>query len=491
MRTLARLYRKHAPSSGVTRREMVQRSLAAAAGLLLSDRLAGAGFSAQARDRRVIVVGAGLSGLAAAYELSTAGYQVTVLEARDRVGGRVLSFSDLIPGKVVEGGGELIGANQPSWQGYARQFKLDFVDIGEEDASFPVLLEGQRLTDAQSERLYEEMEAAFSTLIADAAAVDADQPWRTENAAKADARPVAAWINELATSRLVKAALRAMLTADMGVITEAQSYLAHLALVKGGGLEEYWTQSAVYRCRGGNQQLAARLVNAIGAARVMTRTAVSAIAVTDTGARVTTADEKILSADHVVLTAPPPVWDRITFDPVLPLAARPQMGAAVKLLIQLRSPFWRRAQLAPDMLSDGPVSMTWHATASDKGPGEVMTAYSGGPPADVCRSWTPARRNQNYLTELRKAYGGDVSASFVRARFVDWPGDPWARGAFSFPAPGQVTAHGPVLRQGHGRLHFAGEYCSYPFMGTMEGALSAGAGAARRIAAADGVSGSE
>jgi monoamine oxidase len=70
---------------------------------------------------------------------------------------------------------------------------------------------------------------------------------------------------------------------------------------------------------------------------------------------------------------------------------------------------------------------------------------------------------------------------------MDWPSDPGAKGSYSFPAPGQVTAQGPTLRQGIGRLHFAGEYTSYAFMGYMEGALESGESVARRIAVKDGV----
>ena len=113
-------------------------------------------------------------------------------------------------------------------------------------------------------------------------------------------------------------------------------------------------------------------------------------------------------------------------------------------------------------------------------------AFSGGPAADQCREWAAAQRNENYLAELQKIYRG-IRASFVRARFMDWPGDPWVKASYSFPAPGQVTAQGPTFAQGLGRLHFAGEYCSYAFMGYMEGALNSGAAAARRIAARDGV----
>lgn len=477
------LNRKYGRPRGITRREMLQRSFAAGAALLISERV---DTSLSAAAGRVVVVGAGFSGLAAAHELTKAGYQVTVVEARNRVGGRVISFSDLAPGKVVEGGAELIGSNHPAWIAYAKQFKLEFLEIGEEDLEFPIVLGGTRLTADQSEQLWEEMEKAFNTIVGDAAKVDADEPWKAAGAEALDRRTMADWIDKLTASPLCKTALGTMMMADNGVVAEWQSYLANLAMVKGGGLEKYWDESEVYRCKGGNQQLARRFVDAIGAARVITRMPVRAIAMGDRGGRVTLADGKVLEAEHVLLTAPPTVWNKIAIDPVLPPSLAPQMGTNVKYLMALKSAVWRRSELAPEMLSDGPVSMTWHATDGQPGAGEALVAFSGGPPADICRGWTAGQRDKNYLAELSKVYRG-ITASFVRARFMDWPSDPWAKASYSFPAPGQVTLQGPTLRQGIGRLHFAGEYTSYAFMGYMEGALNSGAAAARRIALRDGI----
>jgi monoamine oxidase len=477
------LQRKYGKPTGITRREMMQRSMAAAAGLLISDR-----FVARPRAAagRVVVIGGGFSGLAAAYELSRAGYDVTVAEARNRVGGRVISFSDLVVGKNVEGGGELIGSNHPAWVGYAKQFKLEFLDVSEEDLDFPVVLNGKRLTGDQSEKLWEEMEAVFNTIVADAAKVDPDEPWKAANAETLDRRTLASWIDATTASPLCKEGLRTMMTADNGVVTEWQSYLANLAMIKGGGLEKYWTESEVYRCKGGNQQLARRFVTAIGAERVLLRSIVRSIAMTDRGGRVTLASGKVLEADHVLLTAPPPVWNKIAIDPALPAGLVPQMGTNVKFLMALKAPFWRRAELAPDLLSDGPISMTWHGTLGQPGPGEAMVAFSGGPAADQCREWTSTQRNENYLAELQKVYRA-IRPNYVRSRFMDWPSDPWVKASYSFPAPGQVVTQGPTFRQGIGRLQFAGEYCSYAFMGYMEGALNSGAAAARRIATRDGV----
>jgi monoamine oxidase len=477
------LQRRYGKPSGITRREMLQRSLGAAAALLISDSFSSASYAAAGR---VIVIGGGFSGLAAAYELTKAGYDVTVAEARNRVGGRVISFSDLVAGKNVEGGGELIGSNHPAWVGYAKQFGLKFLDVSEEDLEAPIVLNGKRLSSDESEALWEEMEKAFNTIVTDAAKVDADEPWRAPNAQELDKRPLASWINALNASPLCKTGLNSLMMADNGMVTEWQSYLANLAMVKGGGLDKYWSESEVYRCQGGNQQLATKLVQAIGPTKVLTRTIVRAIVVTEKGVRVTLANGKVLEGDHVLLTAPPPVWNRIAIEPALPAGLVPQMGTNVKFLMALNGPFWRRAELGPEMMTDGPVSATWHATDGQRGAGEALVAFSGGTAADTCREWTATQRTENYLAELQKVYKG-IRPSFIRARFMDWPSDPWVKASYSFPAPGQVTTQGPIFRQGIGRLHFAGEYTSYAFMGYMEGALNSGAAAARRIAVRDGV----
>jgi monoamine oxidase len=484
------LHRKFGPRDGVTRREMMQRSLLAAAGVLLSDRFARP--LAQARAGRVVVIGAGFSGLAAAYELSQVGYDVTVVEARNRVGGRVISFNDLVPGKIVEGGGELVGTNHPRWIKYAERFKLKLVEATEEDLEAPIVLGGKRLTVDESEALWKEMEGAFPQIDADAKTVsNPSEPWRTPNAEALDKRSMGAFIDGLSVSPHCKLGLHTMMTADNGVITAWQSYLGDLAMIQGGGGgKSYWLESETHRCGGGNQQLAQRLVTAIGAQRVLLRTPARSVAVTDRGVRVALGNGKVLEADHVLLTAPPSVWNRIAFDPLLPTTLTPQMATNVKCLVALKGRFWRREELGPEMLSDGPISLTWDGTDGQPGGAAAMVAFSGGNAANECREWRPESRAESYLAALEKVYRG-IRPNFVRYRFMDWPGDPWSRASYSFPAPGQVTTQGPTLRQGIGRLHFAGEYTSYAFMGYMEGALESGTAAAARIAQRDGVAKTE
>jgi monoamine oxidase len=146
--------------------------------LLLSRDLVWADVPVQKKkiNKSVAIIGAGFAGLACAHELLAAGYDVSIIEARERLGGRVISFNDLVAGKNVEGGGELIGSNHPTWVAYAQMFGLDFLDVTESEDAAPIYLDGKRLSEDEEAKLWEEMDKVLSRMNADAEKVDADQP---------------------------------------------------------------------------------------------------------------------------------------------------------------------------------------------------------------------------------------------------------------------------------------------------------------------------
>lgn len=441
--------------------------------------------------KRVVVIGGGFSGLACAYELKSAGYDVTVVEARSRVGGRVLSSADFVPGKNVELGGELIGSNHPNWIRYADRFGLEMLDVTScEECAYPVIIDGKSLSEEEANSVWEQMDAAVLAMNADAEPLDEDEPWKAANAAELDTKSVGEWIDAQEVDALTKAGLHIQQTADNGMESHRQSYLGLLAAIKGGKLDAYWTDSEVYRCKGGNQQLAMKLAEGITADRIITGLAVRRVEIKPRMCVVECRDGRTIECDDVVLAVPPSVWGKIEFVPALPTVLKPQMGVNVKFFSRLKSRFWEDLKLAPDALTDELASMTWEGTDNqgDAGEGGVcLTAFSGGPAAEKARAYSPKERPGKYAELLERIYKG-YADQLVDTRFLDWPGDQWTMASYSFPAPGQVTTQGPILREGlNKRLHFAGEHACYKFVGYMEGALTAGVSLAERLAVRDGV----
>jgi monoamine oxidase len=475
------------PISAVTRREFLKGSVAAGTALLLSGPRA---FAQRAKPsgKSVIIIGAGFAGLTAAYELLAAGYDVTVLEARERISGRVITFDNFVPGRFIEGGGELIGSNHPLWAAYAKKFGLEFLEVPDSDAEWPVVIDGKLLSDSEAAPLWEGLDDILESIGDDAGPIIADTPWESPDAGKLDMTTVPEKVMSVDAHEIAKKAIIADFVSETGVPSDRQSYLALLAAVKGGSIEKYWTETEVYHCKGGNQQLAQKLAGEIGAERILLSTPVSELKIEADRVTVTCADGRSFTGDDAILTVPPSAWGNITFDPPLPAELRPQMGHNIKYLISLKNRFWLADNLSPESLSDGNVQATWESTAGQAGDAPAgMVAFSGGPAADVMRAIPADKRDAAYAEELQKRYPKYAEA-FVAGRLMDWPATPWTFASYSFAAPGEVTSMGPILHKGIAdRLHFAGEYSCYKFAGYMEGALTSGVNIARRLAVRDSV----
>ena len=500
----------HASTAGgidTSRRDVLAASIAAGAGAVLlaaggamgglrprQDGASSAGDAAKTaagKARTVLVIGAGLAGLSCAFELSQLGYQVLVLEGRKRPGGRVLTLTDFVQGKVVEGGGEFIGSNHPIFLQYAKRFGLEMQEDGDvENLSTPVVLNGKRLSESELETVYSEMAGAYASLNADAESVDAERPWASASAAAWDNRSMKDWLDGLSLSEAARTLIRTDLETNSGVRLDRMSYLGFVTVLKGHGVSKFWTETEVYRVRGGNAQLAQAFVDAIGPDRVLYEQAIIRVIISRGKAAAVNSDGQRYEADHVVVAVPPSAWQAIEFFPALPRGLRPQTGTTIKVLAGVQRRFWLESDDAAIGLSNEDVSLTWEGTAGQQGDtGICLTGFSGGPGADRLRAMPSDTRQRAVLTQMARVHTGLTSQN-VGVRMMDWAGDRWTKCGYSFPAPGQVTTIGPLLQQARGvpgLLHFAGEHCCYRFCGYMEGALTSGVETARRIAGADGL----
>lgn len=441
--------------------------------------------------RRVIVIGAGFAGLCAAYELRGLGYEVKVYEARTRVGGRVHSLDDFVMGKIAEGGGELIGSNHPLWNSYKHHFGLAFTDVKEYGNS-PFRLKGRTLTADESKALIDEMEEQFKLLTNLAETiVDPFEPWTNRNAHALDRISIGHWISRARCSDCCKHAISVMLAADNGIPTSEQSLLAVLAMVKGGGLDRYWTDTELFRCAGGNQKLADCFLDALNETgdTVVEGAPVETISPSGGKIRLTIKDRDPDEADDIILAIPPSAWSTIKIEGFPDLAekleAPPRMGSNVKYLMSFNNRFWQNFASSPTLSEDGPVDLTWETTEDDKNEEFVFVAFSGSDDANECARWSAQQQRPRYVDAMQAPYPG-IGHEILQDKFMNWPDEEWTKASYYFPRLGDVTLWGPVWKAGYGGwLHFAGEHTSYAFMGYMEGALSSGYRLARQLAIRD------
>jgi monoamine oxidase len=401
----------------------------------------------------VCVVGAGFAGLAAAWALRRGGADVVVLEARDRVGGRVRSRR-LPNGAVAELGAEFVEHDQHVVAATAAELGVQLAPAG--------MSYGDREPRGGPP-------VSRATLRAE---IDRLGRMVAERRGRLPAMSVAALLDELPLDPGAREAIAARIQ-----ISAAQplDQLAATSLEHGGSTFD--THESL-RVAGGNQRLALALAERLGPA-VRVGVPVEAVSWSPAGARVRAAGATI-EADACVLTIPASVMGGIAFDPPLPGWKRTELdrvayGHAAKLHVPLRGPVPPSAVMSvPDRY--------WTYTARGAG-GEVqplVSAFAGSLPA--LAGLRVAAGPAAWLERLRRLRP-DLAMDADGAVLATWDDDPWARAAYSTRVPGWRREDDELLARPVGPLHFAGEHTAGEWAGLMEGALRSGQRAAREVLA--------
>jgi monoamine oxidase len=460
--------------------------------------------AAAARQADAVVVGAGLAGLTAARAIAAAGKSVVVLEARDRVGGRVWNH-DLGGGAVSERGGTFIGPTQDKIADLARTLGVATFDTYDTGQNVYIDENGTRLTWSDTgptgsappdPLVLPELTVTVTRLDEMAKEVPVSAPWTASKAAEYDGQTLESWVKaNSATPRfqhLIPVATRPIFGAEAGEL----SLLFVLFYIAASGNESnpgtfernFDTRGGAQQSRfvGGSQVIPARMAAELGS-RVVLSAPVRRIATSGSGATIVS-DQGTFTAKRVIVAIPPTLAGRIDYDPILP-AARDQLtqrlhqGVMTKVAAVYDRPFWRDAGLTGQGVSPtGLVTATFDDSPPSGAPG-VLFGFVGGAQARAYAKLSAAERRSRVLGEYAALFGPQALAA---RDFFDtsWTDEHWTRGCpVGIAGPGVLTAYGPALREPVGPLHWAGTETSDYWNGYMDGAVRSGQRAAAEVLA--------
>ena len=423
-------------------------------------------------DVQVAVVGAGMSGLIAARELSRQGVDVLVLEAADRVGGRTLTETSAL-GSTLDLGGQWIGYGHHRFEALADELGATRFEM--RSPKSPALLDGERVVPMASSTM-----ALAGAALAGMAALShlpSRNRWNTTTLDQ--------WLVRVPSDdarRLLDVLAVVSSTADPDRIS-VQAFLSFIAYQ--GGL------STMLKTRGGAQHalvaegagaLAQRLAAQLGD-RVRTAARVTSITQNDNDVTIGTATDTV-RADRVVVTVPPPLLAGIDFHPGLPaehaaLQQNTYMGSVYKAIAVYDRPFWRDHTDAESIHLDDPAAAVFDASPPG-GPGHLCFLI-GGPQARAVDKLEPAARRSALLNRLARRLGPQVLEP-VSWHEKSWHLDPFVGGGYiALPEPGTTDGFYPHASTSTGHIHWAGSETAAEHAGYLEVSIAAGERAAGEV----------
>jgi len=450
----------------------------------------------------VAIIGAGLAGLSAGQALVDADKTIMILEARDRVGGRVENFH-LRNGGVTELGAAFVGPTQDHVLTLARELGLEVFkeyDYGSnllslQDQLIPYSSDGGALptVDADATAV---IASALGELDTMAGSIDTAAPWSHVNATQWDGVTFQSWLQENVPEETVRSLFDISTGAIFSATPSELSLLYVLSYIAAAGNETTpGTLQRLISVTGGSQEsrivggtglLATGLAEKIGQDSIALGSPVASIVQrADERYTVTTANRTIIAKD-VIVAMSPPLAARIRYDPPLP-AARDQltqrmfMGALGKATAIYQRPFWRDMNLTGQVISDsGVVRTTLDVSPANASYGAIL----GFIEADEMRLHDDVSEEEliSQVTKDYVRYFGPQAANATEWVIQRWDNEQWSRGGpVAVAGPGTLSKYGKAIAESVGGVHWAGTEASPYWTGYMDGAIRSGKRAAEAV----------
>ena len=421
------------------------------------------------RNYSCVVIGAGLSGLAAAHALKQAGWQVTVLEARERVGGRVLSFSfPENPDLVCELGGEWVGESHERMKALCHDFGIALKDHRFQASLMRdgvVKRPNQWDFSPQAKTAFEKFRQTY-------------KGYTQRDNVRLDQYDWWTWLESIGFTEDDLLLRDLQDSTDFGESIRMVSAYAAAA--------EYFESSPAnemdYKMVGGNSRLVSSLASRVGQESILTGVTVKRIAQRNGRVRVET-NGRTFAADACICTVPARTLNNVVFDPPLPTvqkaaADKLQYARIIKNSVLFRERFWRDEDFS--LVTDVTSHYYFHSTKDQPGKQGILCSYAIGEKADVLAAQNDERR-RDIVTRDLTPLNRRADELAVAIRSYAWQRDRFTEGAYAIYRPGQWFGLRPILQRPHGKILFAGEHLA-DWQGFMEGAVVTGEEAAKPLA---------